>query len=313
MPPCAVSIIVVSFNTRELTLECLRSIYRETASVEFEAFVFDNASTDGSADAIAAQFPQVRLTRSGQNLGFATANNRCAAEASGEYLLLLNPDTEVLDDAVGKLLAFARESPQRDVIGGRTLNDDRTLNPKSCWGRPTLWSTLCHTIGLSHLFRGNRWLDPEALGGWMRDSIREVDIISGCLLMIRADLWRRLGGFDPQFFMYCEDADLCMRAKRAGARLLICPGATIIHHGGASDRVGEDKFVRLFIAKARLFKKHWGPLSATIGISLLSLWPLTRLTLLWGLRWLGRSEKESYRTWLAIWRRRHDWSGVQAC
>jgi hypothetical protein len=113
--------------------------------------------------------------------------------------------------------------------------------------------------------------------------------------------------------MYCEDADLCIRAKKAGARLLICPDATVIHHGGASERVREDKLVRLFTAKARLFKKHWGPLRATLGISLLSLYPLTRMTFLWGLRWLGTSEMESYRTWLAIWRRRCDWSGIQAC
>jgi len=312
MPPCALSIIIVSFNTRELTLVCLRSIYRETSGVEFEVIVFDNASADGSADAIAAEFPQVRLTRSSRNVGFATANNLCAAEAVGEYLLLLNPDTIVLDNAAYKLLTFARVNPTFGIFGGRTLNGDQTLNPKSCWGSPTLWSTFCRSIGLSHLFPGNRLLDPEALGGWNRDSIREVDIVSGCLLMIRTELWRQLGGFDQRFFMYCEDADLCMRAKKARAPALICPEATIIHLGGASEPVREDKLVRLFIAKARLFRKHWNPLSAMLGIALLSLYPLTRLTLLWGFRWLGTSHTASYQTWLAIWRRRHDWSAIEA-
>jgi hypothetical protein len=311
MPPCAVSIIVVSFNTRELTLDCLRSIYRETASVEFEVIVFDNASADHSANAIAVEFPQVRLTRSCENVGFANANNLSAAKAGGEYLLLLNPDTVILDNAVNKLLAFARQNPTFGVFGGRTLNGDLTLNAKSCWGSATLWSTFCRSIGLSYLFPGNRFLDPEALGGWNRDTVREVDIVSGCLLMIRRDLWQRLGGFDPQFFMYCEDADLCIRAKKARARSLICPTATVIHHGGASEPVREDKLVRLFIAKARLFKKHWNPLSAMLGISLLSLYPLTRVTLLWSLRWLGTSQMKSYQTWLDIWRRRRDWSGIE--
>jgi len=313
MKYCDVSVLVVSFNTREFTLACLRSIYRETSGIEFEVIVFDNASSDGSADAIAAEFPQVRLIRSRQNVGFAAANNLCAAGARGDYLLLLNPDTVVLDNAAHKLFEFARANPDGSVFGGRTLNADRSLNPKSCWGRMTLWSTLCRGIGLSHLFPGDRLLDPEALGGWNRDTVREVDIVSGCLFMIRADLWRRLGGFDTQFFMYCEDADLCMRAKKAGSRCLICPHAAVIHYGGVSEPVREDKVVRLFAAKARLFSKHWRPLSAMVGISLLSLYPLTRLIALWGLRWLGRSKTESYQTWLAVWRRRGDWSGMQPC
>jgi N-acetylglucosaminyl-diphospho-decaprenol L-rhamnosyltransferase len=308
-----VSIVVVSFDTRELTLECLRSIHRETTNLEFEVIVFDNASSDGSADAIAAEFPQVRLIRSSRNVGFAAANNLAAAEARGEYLLLLNPDTVVLDNTVNKLLAFASENPDGGIFGGRTLNADRSLNPKSCWGRPTPWSTFCRGIGLSYLFAGNRLLDPEALGGWKRDTVRQVDIVSGCLLMIRMDLWRNLGGFDEQFFMYGEDADLCLRAKKRGARCVICPQATIVHYGGASERVREDKFVRVFSAKARLFTKHWRPFSAMIGIAFLNLYPLTRLILLWTLRRFGLSKAESYQTWLAIWRRRADWSGLQIC
>jgi len=308
-----VSIVVVSFNTREFTLACLKSIYRETSGAEFEVIVFDNASSDGSADAIAAEFPQARLIRSHQNVGFAAANNLSAAEAGGEYLLLLNPDTVVLDNAVRRLLAFARKNPDGGIFGGRTLNSDRSPNPKSCWGRPTLWSTLNRGIGLSYLFPGNRLFDPEALGGWERNTVREVDIVSGCLFMIRANLWRHLGGFDTQFFMYCEDADLCLRAKKMGSPCLICPESIIIHYGGASERVREDKVVRLFAAKALLFKKHWKPLNAMIGIFLLSLYPLTRLILLWSLSRLGMSKAESYQTWLAIWRRRGDWSGIQAC
>ena len=142
----ALSVIVVSYNTRAMTLDCLASLRDETRA-DFETIVVDNASTDGSAEAIAAAFPEMVLLAETANHGFAGANNLAARRARGEYLLLLNPDTLVLDGAVDRLLAFARARPEAGIWGGRTLYGDRSLNPASCWGRMTLWNLFCRACG----------------------------------------------------------------------------------------------------------------------------------------------------------------------
>ena len=307
MPALDLSIIVVSYNTREITLACLRSLLDQTSGVAFETLVVDNNSSDGSADAIAAEFPLVTLVRLTENIGFARANNLAAERAAGEFLLLLNPDTVVLDAAVQRLVAFARAHPDAGVWGGRTLYADGSLNPTSCWRRMTLWSAFARGVGLGSLFRGSRLFDPEAMGEWPRDSVRRVDIVTGCFFLITADLWRRLGGFDPAFFMYGEEADLCLRAARMGARPMITPDATIIHLGGASEKVRGDKMVRLFTAHARLMRRHWSPLRARLGLLTLRLWAGTR-ALAWRLLLpLKTGGRESADAWASVWRRRREW------
>ena len=131
------SIVIISYNTRELTLACVESVLGRTRGVEFELIVVDNTSGDGSADAIAERFPRVKLLRSQINLGFARANNLAARGARGDWLLLLNPDTVILDAAIERLLAFAEAHPEASIFGGRTIFGDGTLNPASCWRRPT--------------------------------------------------------------------------------------------------------------------------------------------------------------------------------
>lgn len=202
--PIDVSILIVSFNTRELTLEALRSVRRETTDVSYEVIVVDNASGDGSAMAIAAEFPDVRLFARADNIGFARANNLAAREARGKYILLLNPDTVVLDRAIDRLHAFARRLPDARIWGGRTLFADGSLNSASCWGRMTLWNLACRATGLAAVFRTAEVFNGEAYGGWLRDTERTVDIVSGCFLMIESSFWRELDGFDPLFFMYGE-------------------------------------------------------------------------------------------------------------
>lgn len=300
------SVLVVSYNTRELTLACLRSLVAETTG-EFEVILLDNASEDGSAEAVAAEFPEVRLVASRENLGFARGNNEAAALARGRLLLLLNPDTVVLDGAVSRLVEFARAHPERRLWGGRTLFGDRSLNPSSCWGAPTPWSTFCLASGLAAVLPRTRWAHPEGLGGWRRDDVREVDVVSGCLLMIEADLWRTLGGFDPTFFMYGEDADLCLRARAAGARPTITPTATIVHYGGASERVWADKVVRLFVAKAQLFARHWRGGGPVLGVRLLDLWAWTRAVGYGLLAWTGPRRRAAAGQWREVLRRRGEW------
>lgn len=299
-----ITIVVVSFNTCEMTLACLRSVYEQAHSESFELIVIDNASTDGSAGAIAIETPRAGLIRSAENLGFARANNVACARARGDMLLLLNPDTLVLDGAIDRLVAFAAQRPEAGIWGGRTVYADGRLNPTSCWRRMTLWSSLCRGLGLSVLCGGSSLFNGEAMPGWMRDSEREVDIVTGCFLLIRRDLWERLGGFDEGFFMYGEEADLCLRARAIGARPRFTPDATIVHYGGASERVRWEKVVRLFCAKARLMYKHWSPAAAWIGVRTLDLWAWTRAV---GLRGLGRAEGAG--EWRRVWDARARWRG----
>jgi GT2 family glycosyltransferase len=259
------SVIIVNWNTRDLTLECLRSVYAETISTKFEVILVDNGSHDGSAAAISSEFPQVTLLAETQNHGFGMANNMAAERAQGRHLLLLNSDTLVLDRAIDRLVGFARNHPNARIWGGRTIFPDGSLNPGSAWGRITMWSSISFALGFVKAFPDSAFFNPEGIGGWRRDTVREVDIVSGCFFLIEKDLWDRLAGFDPAFFMYGEEADLCGRASRLGARPAVTPSATIVHYGGASTPHAPNKMVYLFGSKIGLAKRHLPVISAQIA------------------------------------------------
>lgn len=250
------SILIVNWNTRDMTLACLRTLWAATHHTRFEIILVDNGSADGSAEAIAAAFPQVRLLAERRNHGFALANNIAAHHARGRFLLLLNSDTQVLDGAIDRLMAFARAHPGAHIWGGRTLFADGTLNPTSVWGRISGWSALSFALGLRGLFPQSRFFNPEGLGGWPRDAVRQVDIVSGCFLLIERTFWHALGGFDARFFMYGEEADLCARARAMGARPMMTPEATILHHGGASAASHAAKIAYVMGARIGLIDRH---------------------------------------------------------
>ena len=302
-----ISIIVVSYNTCEMTLACLDSVFRETRT-PFELIVVDNASSDGSAKAIAEHFPDIKLIAEPINHGFAPAHDIALRHATAPWLLLLNPDTLVLDNALDKLLAFAKSTPEAGIWGGRTLFEDKTLNATSCWGKMTPFSIFSRLFLLSSLFPRSEILNPEEIGRWARDEVREVDIVTGCLFLMRRMDWDHLGGFDPAFKMYGEETDLCMRGAREGFKPRITPEATIIHYGGASDTVRADKMVRLMCAKVELIKRHFSPKTREISRHLFGLWPLSR-GLVWKfIAFSGRDEaKEKAAVWMEIWGRRDEW------
>ena len=298
------SILIVSYNTRELTRACLRSLYAETRDLDFEVLVVDNASADGSARMLAEEFPSVRLFALDVNEGFARAVNRAAAEASGDYLLLLNPDTVVHGGALQELWRFAREHPQHGIYGGRTLAPDGRVDPSSCWGCPTLWSLFCFAVGLSTAFKRSRWLDPESLGGWQRDSVREVGVVTGCLCLVARDVWQQLGGFDARFFMYGEDTDLSMRAAARGWRPVITPRATVTHFVGASSARRADKTILVMRGKATLVRRHFSGPARPLGLAFLALGVGLRALLAWLASAAGRSKG---RAWAEVWAARADW------
>ena len=311
MPPHSVdvSILIVSFNTRDMTCEAIASVVRETREVSCEIIAVDNASTDGSADAIATHPDRPKLIRLAENIGFARGNNLAAQNATGEFLLLLNPDTVVKDCAIDRLVAFARANSEAMIWGGRTMFADGRLNPSSCWQRITFWNLITKATGLAAIFPNSAVFNPEAYGGWQRDSVRYVDIVSGCFFLVRRSDWEKLGGFDAAYFMYGEEADLCLRARRMGARPMITPDAAIVHYGGASERTRTGKMVRLLAAKATLINRHWPRSAKGLGLLLLSMWPLTRWMALAAMERVSGdpATQEAAATWRAIWRARSEW------
>jgi N-acetylglucosaminyl-diphospho-decaprenol L-rhamnosyltransferase len=306
---CDLSIIIVSYNTRELTLACLKSVYEQTVQCAFEAIVIDNASDDGSVEAVARYFPEVNLIASRENFGFARANNLATQNARGKYILLLNPDTEILNNAIDRIWRFAEEAHGHMIYGGRTVFANSELNPTSCWGSMSLWSLFCNSFGLRKLFPGNSFFNSEGIGNWRRDTIREVGVVTGCFLLITSETWRRLGGFSPHYFMYAEEADLCLRARALGARPTICPDATIIHHGSASDPVAWEKQIKVLQGKVTLMFDHWSPLHRNLGVALLkyrSLNHFVAYTILSRL-FSGKGFQDRAYTYAQIWKHRHVW------
>ncbi len=306
-----VSILVISYNTCKMTLECLDSLYSTTKLIDFdcEIIVLDNNSSDGSAEAIEKKHPELKLIKSQENLGFAEGNNYCAKIATGNILLLLNPDTIVLNNAVKKLLNFSKEYPSAGIWGGRTLFADKSLNPGSCWNKMTPWSLFCISMGLNKIFINSAFFNSEALGGWQRDNIRKVDIVSGCFFLITKSLWNQLDGFDKRFFMYGEEADLCLRAQKIGYTPMVTDTAEIIHYGGASEKKRAGKLIRLLKAKIQLIRNHWHPLTKEFGVFLLMLWPFSRYIASKLILFFKKSNAaiESFDVWEEVWLDKENW------
>ena len=300
------TVIVVSYNTRELTLAALRTLFEQTQETSMDVVVIDNASEDGSADAIAEAFPNVRLIRSQENHGFAKANNMVASEAKTDWLLLLNPDTEVHERAVDRLMAFAKERPSNGIYGGRTVFPDGRLNIASCWMKITPWSLVCSTLGLTAAFPRSEFFNPEAMGDWIRDTVREVDIVVGCFLLLPRTLWADLGGFNDRYFMYGEEADMCLRATARGYQPIINPEAEIMHIVGAASRTQAHKRILLAQARATLIRDHWPTWLVPVGLGLMTLWSGSR-ALAYRLRSQIKGTSETGDSWLALWQKRREW------
>ncbi len=301
------TIIIISYNTKELTIECIESIYAQESKIHFNIIILDNNSVDGSADAIFEKFPEIKLIRSNDNVGFAPGNNICAKQVKSEYMLLLNPDTVVLDNAIDKLMQFAEQFPQAGIWGGKTLYDANTLNPTSCWRKMTLWNLFCRTTGLTGIFPRSSLFNSEAYGDWDRNSIKEVDIVTGCFFLLKTDLWNELGGFDPQFFMYGEEADLCLRASRIGYQPMVTNDAAIIHYGGKSETEEADKLIKLLKGKVQLLRSHWGTYKLPIGLLLIAGWPLVRTLLFRCVSIFSPRYKPKFEMWNKVWLAKAEW------
>lgn len=251
------SIIIVNWNTREFLKNCLRSIYRTTRNMKFEIIVVDNASSDGSAEMVEKEFPGTRLIKNKENRGFAFANNQGIKVAQGEFVLLLNSDTIILDNAIEESMNFMRRYKKAGAMGCKLLNQNGSLQP-SCHRFISLGGAVLHKIGILKLLpRQYRAKFESPIVSWNNDEIKEVDYVKGAFLLLSASAIRKIGLLDEQFFMYAEEADLCLRLRRSGLKVYFYPFAKIIHlKGQSSQSVGSVMEVQMIVSRVRFLKKH---------------------------------------------------------
>ena len=230
-----VSIIIVAWNVRELLYNCIKSVYEQTEGISFEVIYVDNASEDGSIEMVRKEFPEVRIIENEENRGFITANNQAIEIAEGRYVLLLNSDTIVLDNAVAKTVAFADQHTDAAVVGCKVLNSDKSLQ-RACFMYPSILNMFLSATYLYKIFPRSRFFGRERMTWWDFNDVREVETICGCYSLVRRRAIDQVGVMDPKYFVYGDDPDWCYRFKKTGWKILFTPEPEIIHLGGQTTK-----------------------------------------------------------------------------
>ena len=253
-----VSIVIVNWNTSELLRNCIKSVVEQAGEIDCEIIVVDNNSTDDSTEMVKSNFEQVILIENSENRGFAAANNQGIEISKGRYILLLNSDTVVLDRAIEKTVAFADKHSDTAVTGCRVLNPDRTLQ-NTCFMFPSVLNMLLSSTYLYKFFPKSRFFGREAMTWWDRNDVREVDVVTGCFMLIRHEAIEQVGLMDEQYFMYGEETDWCYRFKKNGWKIMFAPEGQIIHFGGQSTSQKKAEMILQLRGSILLFiKKHQG-------------------------------------------------------
>ncbi|NLT77248.1 MAG: glycosyltransferase family 2 protein [Planctomycetes bacterium] len=254
----SISIVIVSFNVETLLKECLESLYRETTEAAFDIWVVDNHSRDNSVQMVKDSFPDVHLIENDRNLGFPKANNQAVVRSTSDYILLLNPDTIVRDGAIDKMVRFMDEHPDVGVSGCRVLNEDGSLQLACRRSIPTPRVAFYRLTGLSRLFPNSKTMARYNLTYLDPNEPHEVDAVSGAFLVIRKSVVDVIGVLDENFFIYGEDMDWCLRAKKAGWKVMYYPHAQILHYKGVGCKTNNLKTTYEFYRAMVLFhRKHF--------------------------------------------------------
>lgn len=304
------SILIVNWNSKEFLEKCLHSIFSHTSDIKFEVIVIDSGSFDGCDRMLNESYPSVRFIQSQINLGFARANNRAFQEAAGMYALFLNPDTEIVGAAVIALYSHLKSLPNAGMVGARLLNSDGSLQTSCIQSMPTIANKI-----LDSAFLRARWPHSKLWGtAALFDqgaAASEVDAISGACLMIKSSVFREVGGFSEDYFMYAEDIDLAYKVYRAGYRKYFVPQSTVVHHGGNSTARAPNTFTAVMMPEAtfRFFRKTRGRRYAAAYRCGMSVNAIIRLVLLRVSRLLALSgrDRRSHQASLRKWRELLRW------
>jgi len=252
-----ISIIIVNYNVKEFLQNLLNSIAKASRNCQTELIIVDNASDDGSVEFICDKFPEVKLIVNKKNLGFGKANNIGLAQAKGKYILLINPDSIVREDTLDKMIEFFEKTAEAGLAGCKILNPDGTLQLACRRSFPGPWTSFCKVTGLSTLFPKSKIFARYNLTYLDENQTYEVDAISGSFMMIRREVYEKVGGFDDDFFMYGEDLDLCYRIQKAGYKVYYVHNTQIIHYKGESTKRSNLDETKVFYDAMKLFvKKH---------------------------------------------------------
>lgn len=268
------SVVIVSWNVRDLLRRCLASVLSAPQPADgdlaplpdreptLEIIVVDNASADGSPDMVRAEFPQVRLIANPDNRGFTAGNNQGLVESTGRFLLLLNPDTEIVGDALSTMMAYMDAHAEVGALGPRLCYPDGSPQP-SRRRFPTLATALVESTVVQEWWRDNPLLRRYYMADTPDEAIQPVDWVVGACLLVRREVYDQVGGLDEGFFMYSEEMDWCKRIQDAGWKVVYLPTARVIHHEGkSSEQVVPARHIHFQSSKVRYFRKHHGALQA---------------------------------------------------
>ncbi len=252
-----VSIIIVSYKTRALLMDCLSKVFGSQGDLDLEVFVVDNASHDGTVEAVRREFPQCTVIVSGLNEGFSRANNRGIRSSTGEYILLLNPDTLVSENVLSKMVDFMEKHTDVGMVSCKLVTGDGPLDLACRRSFPNLWDGFCRASGLSFAFPHNRMFSGYNLTYLDDNDTYEVDAVNGAFMFTRRKAVEEVGLLDEDFFMYGEDLDWCFRFKKAKWKIMYYPAATTVHIKGSSSNKRSSRMIReMFRSTALFYRKH---------------------------------------------------------
>ncbi|MGO9373413.1 MAG: glycosyltransferase family 2 protein [Syntrophobacteraceae bacterium] len=303
------SIIIVNYHSSEYVLACMRSICEQTSSVHYEVIVVDNASHDGCGEELARKYPNAVFVQSGDNLGFAGANNLGVNHARGRVLLFLNPDTEIKEHAIDRLYGRFTQFVSPGIAGCRLLNSDGSLQTSCVQSFPTILNQVLDADILRRIFpKSSLWGIKALLEKAPMPT--EVEAVSGACMMVQREVFDSLSGFSADFFMYGEDLDLCWKARRAGFRNYHINDAVIVHHGGGSLQQARSNFsiVMMRESVSRLLRKSHSSLYslcyrfALTGAALCRLTFMATLFPVYAVRRRSKALSAPFRKWFAILR-----------
>ncbi|MBI2327793.1 glycosyltransferase family 2 protein [Candidatus Curtissbacteria bacterium] len=229
-----ISVVIVSYNTEELLKDCLNSLKTALRKVKSEVFVVDNNSQDDTVASIKKDFPWVKLSVNSQNVGFSKANNQSLKKARGKYILVLNPDTQLMSETIGKMINFMENRQDVAVSTCRVELPNGQLDRDCRRHFPTPWRAFSHFSGLAKIFPKSKIFDQYYMGYQKDTQDHEIDSCEGAFMMVRRSAIKKVGYFDEDFFFYGEDLDWCWRFKEAGYKVMYTPSAKIIHYKGAA-------------------------------------------------------------------------------
>ena len=253
------SIIIVNWNTKDFLCACLDSVFKETKSISFEVFVVHNASSDGSPEMVEREFPQVKLIKNKENLGFAKANNQAIRKSGGKYIFFLNPDTILINNAPKIMIDFMEKDENVGICGARLFRED--MSGQVSYGDfPSLWQVISETLFLPRILCRNWFPNTGIIPDNKITGPIPVNYVSGASLMLRREIINKIGLFDEAFFAYFEEADLYYRTNQSGWKIYYIPSAKVVHYGGgvSSKKLNEVRSVIFYRSMFVFFLKHYG-------------------------------------------------------